>query len=121
MTRWEGLKELFTSIYRQDSIGSAWRLFFYLVFNGTDKNKFVTSYPELKKALGAPEATIKKWKERLIRKRIIKCETGKYSFTLTILPPYDIPLTCVKTDMTEIQLRSDPETKKLLKKIFSTE
>lgn len=30
-----------------------------------------------------------------------------------------LKLTCVKTDMTEIQLKSDPETKKLLKKIFS--
>ena len=66
-------------------------------------------------------ATIKKWKERLLEQGVIKCETGKYSFTLIVLPPYDITLTCVKTDMTEIQLKSDPETKKLLKKMFSSD
>ena len=80
----------------------------------------MTNYHELEKGLGAPVATIKKWKERLLEQGVIKCETGKYSFTLIVLPPYDITLTCVKTEMTEIQLKSDPETKKLLTKLFST-
>jgi len=120
MTRWDALKEILNSPERQDNIGPAWRLYFFLIFKESDKNRFVASYHELEKELGAPVATIKKWKERLLKEGIIKCETGKYSFTLTILPPYDIPLTCVKSDMTEIQLKSDPETKKLLTKLFSS-
>jgi len=120
MTRWDALKDILNSPKRQDNIGPAWRLYLFLIFKGSDKNRFVTSYRELEKELGAPVATIKKWKERLLEQGVIKCETGKYSFTLTILPPYDIPLTCVKTDITEIQLKSDPETKKLITKLFST-
>ncbi len=120
MTRWEALKEIFSSNDCQNKIGCAWRLYFYLIFNGDEKNKFVTNYPELKRELGAPEVTIKKWKERLIEMGIIKCITGKYRVTLILLPPYDTPLTCLKTDMTEIQLKSDPATKKLLTKLFST-
>jgi len=120
MTRWDALKDILNSPERQDNIGSAWRLYFFLIFNGSEKNRFVTNYHELEKELGAPVATIKKWKERLLEQGVIKCETGKYSFTLIVLPPYDITLTCVKADMTEIQLKSDPETKKLLTKLFST-
>lgn len=104
---------------RGEHIGSAWRLYFFLISKGSEKNRFVTNYHDLEKALGAPIPTIKKWKERLLEHEVVKCETGKYNFTLIVLPPYDITLTCVKTDMTEIQLKSDPETKKLLKKIFS--
>lgn len=120
MTRWESLREIFNIKDCQNKIGCAWRLYFYLIFNGSDKNKFVTSYPELKREIGAPGVTIKKWKERLIEEKIVKCITGKYRITLILLPPYDTPLTCVKTDMTEIQLKSDPATKKLLTKIFSS-
>jgi len=120
MTRWEALMEILNSTERQDRIGSAWRLYFFLISKGSEKNRFVTNYHELEKALGAPVATIKKWKERLLEQGVVKCETGKYSFTLILLPPYDITLTCVKTDMTEIQLKSDPETKKLITKLFST-
>jgi hypothetical protein len=120
MTRWEALIEILNSTERQDRIGSAWRLYFHLISKGSEKNRFVTNYHELEKALAAPVATIKKWKERLLEQGVAKCETGKYSFTLILLPPYDITLTCVKTDMTEIQLKSDPETKKLITKLFST-
>lgn len=121
-TRWEALKEIMDRQEYRNAIGFAWPLYFYAIFNGHyDKKQLITSYPELHKKMNEPISTIKRWKERLVEQRVALSAQGSHQWTLTLLPPYDTPLTCLKTDHTEIVLKSDDRTKKLMKKMFSSE
>jgi len=120
-TRWEALKEIIDSNERRGSIGSAWPLYFYAVFHGDRERQFVTSYPELSEKLGVPIPTIKSWKELLIENKVANSIQGKHQWTLKLLPPYDTPLTCLKTDYTELMIKTDNETQKLMKRMFSSD
>jgi hypothetical protein len=120
MTRWEALREILNSKEHRRAIGSAWPLYFYLIFETDKSNRLITSYFELKEKLGESTATIKKWKERLIREKVVEGKAGRHNMVIKVLPPYDTPLSCWKTDITEIEIKSDPETKKLLTRLFSS-
>jgi len=119
MTRWDVLKKLVLSSIERRAIGKAWPLFFFLVLNGNKSNKFITSYPELKEKLKESPSTIKKWKEHLIKHRVIKATNGRLSMTISLLPPYDSIVTCELDDITEVKMKSDPATKRLLNKLSS--
>ena len=121
LTRWEALREIIDSNQCRDAIAAAWPLYFYALFHGDRDKQLVTSYPELNEKLGAPIPTIKRWKEYLIEKKVANAVQGKHRWTLKLLPPYDTPLTCLKSDYTEIMIKSDNETQKLMKRMFSSD
>lgn len=100
---------------RREAIGPAWQLYLYLAFQGDTRNRFVANYPKLAEDLGEPMGTIKKWKERLIREKVITNEKTKHGFVISILAPYDTPVTAMKDDLVELRLRSDHRTRNLLK------
>lgn len=120
-TRWEALKEILDQMECREAIAHAWPLYFYVVFNGDRSNRLVTSYPELVCRLKVPASTIRKWKDRLIEQKVAISVQGRYGWTVSLLPPYDTPLTCLKSDYTEIVFKSDDQMKKLMKKMFSSE
>lgn len=120
-TRWEALKEIIGDMKCRNAIAHAWPFYFYLIFQGDKSNKITTSYPEMARRLGVPLSTIKKWKERLIEQNIGTSVQGKHGWSITLAPPFDTPLTCLKSDYTEIVLKSDDPTKKLMKKMFSSD
>lgn len=101
------------------AIGKAWPLFFYVVFNLKHSNKFITSYPELKEGLSESVSTIKKWRDRLERQKVIGVINGRLSMTLTLQSPYDSLTTCEQDDVAHIRMKSDPATKRMLDKISS--
>lgn len=119
MTRWDVLKDVLLSHDLRKSIGKAWPLFFYLAFNVKDSNKFITSYPELKDKLEESQHTIKKWRDYLYEQKVINVINGRLSMTLSFIPPYDSLVTCMADDLTQIKLKSDPATKKMLDKLSS--
>ena len=120
-TRWDALKEIIDTTECREAIAHAWPLYFYAVFNGDQNNRLMTSYPELEEKMKVGSSTIKTWKQRLIEKRVATSTQGNHGWTLKLLAPYDTPLTCLKTDYTEIVLRSDDSTKKLMKRMFSSD
>jgi len=119
MTRWDLLRKLTLLPDERRAIGKAWPLFFFLVLNGNETNKFITSYPELKERLRESSSTIKKWKDSLVERRVIQAINGRLSMTLILLPPYDSLVTCEQDDVTQVKMRSDPTTKRLLDKLSS--
>lgn len=119
MTRWDVLKKLILSTNERKAIGKAWPLFFFLALNSNKSNKFITSYSELKESLNESPSTIKKWREQLINHRVIHAINGRLSMTLSLLPPYDSLVTCEQDDITQVKMRSDPATKRLLDKLSS--
>lgn len=120
-TRWEALQEVIDNMKCREAIAFAWPLYFYAVFHGDKRNRLVTNYPTLEKEINEPSSTIKRWKERLVEKQVAESIQGNHQWTLKLLPPFDTPLTCLKTDHTEILLKSDDAMKKLMKKMFSSE
>ena len=70
---------------------------------------------ELSKKLGQRPPTVKRWKEHLVRTRIISNRQTKHGVILRLLPPYDSPATALKDDVVELKLRSDPKTRNMLK------
>ncbi len=120
-TRWDALQEIIDTSECREAIAHAWPLYFHAIFHGDQDNRLVTSYPELEGKLKVGASTIKTWKQRLIEKRVATSTQGNHGWTLKLLAPYDTPLTCLKTDYTEIVLRSDDSTKKLMKKMFSSD
>ena len=120
-TRWEALKELLEDTACRDAISYAWPLYFYIVFHGDRKNHLITNFPSLQKALGIPIPTLKRWKERLMEAKVAQSVAGNHQWTLRLLPPYDTPLTCIKTDHAELLIKSDDKTKNLIKKMFASD
>jgi len=119
MTRWDLLRKLTLLPDERKAIGKAWPLFFFLVLNGNASNKFITSYPELKERLKESPSTIKKWKDSLVEHRVIQAFNGRLSMTLVLLPPYDSLVTCEQDDVTQVKMKSDPTTRRLLDKLSS--
>lgn len=101
----------------RNSIGKAWPLFFFIVFRTGQSNKLITSYPEMKKELNESQSTIMKWKDYLIKNKVITSINGKLSMTLSLTAPYDSLVTCEQDDTTELRLSSNPSTKRILDKI----
>ena len=114
-TRWDALKNVMFYRERREAIGSAWQLYLYLAFQGDPRNRFVTNYPKLAEDLGEPMGTIKKWKERLILEKVIASEKTKHGFVISLLPPYDTPVTAMKDDVVDLRLRSDSKTRNIIK------
>jgi len=117
MTRWDLLEKLMMSKEARNAIGKAWPLFFFIVFHTSKSNKLITSYAKIKTGLNDSQSTIQKWKEYLIKNKIISSINGKLSMTITLLPPYDSLVTCEQDDTTVLRLSSDPSTKRILEKI----
>jgi len=120
-TRWEALKEIMDNRRCREAIAFAWPLYFYTIFHGDRQNRLVTSYPELERKLNAPPSTIKRWKERLVEREVAESIQGNHQWTLRLLPPFDSPLSCLKTDHTEILIKSDETMKKMMKRLFSSD
>lgn len=114
-TRWDALKQIMLYREKRRSLGSAWQLYLYLCFQVDPGNRLVTNYPKLSEDLGEPMGTIKKWKERLIREQVISSQKTKHGFVVSVLKPYDTPVTAMKDDLVELRLRSDHKTRNLLK------
>lgn len=114
-TRWDALKSILLSSEKRKAIGSAWPLYFYLIFHLDSKNEFQTSLRDLAKDLEENQNTVKRWKEQLIRARVISNRQTKHGIILSLLPPYDSPATALKDDVVELKLRSDPKTRNMLK------
>ncbi len=119
MTRWDLLKKLMLSKEARNAIGKAWPLFFYIVFRTDKSNKLITSYPEMKQKLNDSQSTIHKWRECLIKNKVISSINGKLSMTLSLLPPYDSLVTCEQDDTTELRLSSDPAMKRIIDKVVA--
>ena len=117
MTRWDLLEKLMMSREVRNAIGKAWPLFFFIVFHTSKSNKLITSYAKIKTGLNDSQSTIQKWKEYLIKNKVISSINGKLSMTLSLLPPYDSLVTCEQDDTTVLRLSSDPSTKRILEKI----
>lgn len=118
-TRWEALKEVLEDVACRDAISFAWPLYFYIVFHGDRQNYLVTNFPSLQKELHVPIPTLKRWKDRLMESKVAQSIAGNHQWTLRLLPPYDTPLTCIKTDQAELLIKSDDKTKSLIRKMFS--
>lgn len=122
LTRWDALKEIMECYELRNAIGSAWPLYLYTIFHGDHKKmELVTSYPELHQKLREAIPTLKKWKERLVKQKVAVSIQGSHQWTMRLLPPYDLPLTCLKTDHVEMLIKTDNKTQKLMKKMFSSE
>ena len=117
MTRWDFLKKLMMSKESRNAVGKAWPLFFFIVFHTGKSNKLITSYAKMKNGLNDSQSTIQKWKEYLIKNKVISSINGKLSMTISLLPPYDSLVTCEQDDTTALRLSSDPSTKRILEKI----
>lgn len=119
MTRWDLLKELMMSPTERKAIGKAWPLFFYMAFIANKSNKCITSYAELKETLNENTATIKQWRDHLTNQKIIEVIRGRSSMTLILLSPYDSIVTCEQDDITQVKMKSDPATKRVLDQFSS--
>ena len=119
MTRWNILKDVLMSSEARQAIGKAWPLFVFLVFNLDKSNKFITSYAELKEILNESPNTIKNWRDHLADNKIVEVLKGSTSMTFKLLPPYDSLATCEQDDVTQVKLKGDPSTKRLLDKLSS--
>lgn len=120
-TRWDALKSILLFPEKRKAIGPAWTLYFYLIFQMDSKNKLVTNYQKLKEDLEEGIPTIKKWKERLIKERIIINQQINHGIAISLLPPYDAPAIAIRDDIVELKLRSDPKTRNLLKMALSSD
>ena len=118
MTRWDILKKIMLSADERKALGKAWPLFFFIVLSGKD-NKVITSYEVLKEKLQESPSTIKKWRDVLVANKVITLIPGKLSQTLSLLPPYDVLLTCEIDDLAEIKLKSDPAARRMLERVAS--
>jgi len=117
MTRWDLLEKLMMSREVRNAIGKAWPLFFFIVFHTGKSNKLITSYAKIKNGLNDSQSTIQKWKEYLIKNKVISSINGKLSMTISLLSPYDSLVTCEQDDTTVLRLSSDPSTKRILEKV----
>jgi len=114
-TRWDALKGILFYREKRKAIGAAWPLYFYLVFQSDVSNRLITSYPKLAEDLGESADTIKKWKERLIKSQVIANRQTSHGMILSVLSPYDTPVTAMKDDLVELRLKTDSKTRNLLK------
>ena len=114
-TRWDALKSILLSPDKRKAIGSAWSLYFYLIFRLDSDNQFVTNFAELAGDLSEKPETVKKWKEKLVRGGVISSRKVKHGVALSLFPPYDSPATALKDDIVELRLRSDVKTRNMLK------
>ena len=120
-TRWDALKEIFLTTEKRKTIGPAWPLYVHLIFRGDPTNRLVTSNINISEDLGEKVATVKKWKERLTTSGIIQTKRTRHGVILSILPPYDSPVTAMKDDVVEMRLKSDPKTRNLLKMALASD
>jgi hypothetical protein len=117
MTRWDLLKDLMLSKERRDAIGKAWPLFFFIVFHANKTNKFITSYENMNHMLDESLSTIKKWRDQLVKEKVINVTPGKLSMKIDLLSPYDVLVTCEQDDTTQLHMSPDPATKRVLAKV----
>jgi hypothetical protein len=71
----------------------------------------------MKKELNDSQSTIQKWREYLVKNKVISSINGKLSMTLSLLPPYDSLVTCEQDDTTEFRMSSDPAMKRIIDKV----
>ena len=114
-TRWDALKAILLSPERRKTIGTCWPLYFHLIYHLDSKNELQVSMNQLSRDLDESASTIKKWKEQLIKKRVVSNRQTKHGIILSLLPPYDSPATALKDDVVELRLRSDSKTRNMLK------
>lgn len=114
-TRWDALKGILFYREKRRAIGPAWPLYFYLIFQGDPANRLVTSYPRLVEDLGESADTLKKWKEGLIERGVLENKQASHGMILSLVPPFDAPVTALRDDWVELRLRSDAKTRHLLK------
>ena len=117
MTRWDLLKDLMLSKERRDAIGKAWPLFLFIVFHANKTNKFITSYENMKRLLNESPSTIKKWRDQLVKQKVINVIPGKLSMKIDLLAPYDVLVTCEQDDTTQLRMSPDPATKRVIEKV----
>ena len=114
MTRWTLLSDILSHKDNRKSIGKAWPLFHYLIYNMDKENKLITTYAELSEKLDESTNTLKTWREHLAKNKVIKVIKGSTSMTIIVLPPYDTLVTCEQTDEAQIRMVSDPALKQIL-------
>ena len=112
MTRWDLLKDLMLSKERRIAIGKAWPLFLFIVFHANKTNKFITSYENMKQILNESPSTIKKWRDQLVKQKVINVIPGKLSMKIDLLAPYDVLVT-----WNRMILLNHPKVRKVLDKI----
>ena len=117
MTGWDLLKDLMLSKERRTAIGKAWPLFLFIVFHANKTNKFGTSYENMKHMLNESPSTIKKWRDQLVKQKVINVIPGKLSMKIELLAPYDVLVTCEQDDTTQLRMSPDLATKRVLEKV----
>lgn len=120
-TRWDALQSILLASEKRKAIGVAWPLYFYLVFRLDYRNQLVTNFGELAEELKEKSGTLKKWKERLVRRQVVSNKKVKHGFALSLLPPYDSPSSALKDDIVELRLRSDVKTRNMLKMVLGAD
>ena len=88
MTQVQWLKRLLSDSSRRKQIGSAWPLFFHLLFSIDEKGKWTTTYEQLSRELGLAKPTVKTWRKLLVDNSVAKSYMGKHSVTFELLEPF---------------------------------
>lgn len=88
MTQVEWLRSLLSDPNRRKPIGSAWPLFFHLLFRIDEKGKWTTTYEQLSGELGLPQPTVKTWRKLLVSNSVVKSYMGKHEVTFELLSPF---------------------------------
>jgi hypothetical protein len=122
MTRWNLLSDVLMShSEHRGAIGSAWPLFFYLIFNMKKDNKLITTYAELKEKLNESPNTIRAWRDHLVEHKVVQVFKGSISMSFVFISPYDSLVTCEQDDIAQVKMTGDPRAKRLLDKISAYE
>jgi len=114
MTRMELIKQ---TVLRREAIkcmGKGLPLFLFTAFNAQKNNMLKTSYEELEEVLGVPPTTTKKWRDVLVKNKVLETVAGKGSFILKLVSPYDSIATCELDDAAQIRRIGDPSTRRML-------
>ncbi len=80
------LTELMSNHALLDDIGSAWRLFFHLVF--VEKGNMVGTYDEIGESLGENGRTMRNWVKQLEKPGIIQCQPKGRRIEIKLLEPH---------------------------------
>jgi hypothetical protein len=102
-------------------MGKGLPLFLFTAFNSQRNNMLKTSYEELEKVLGKPQSTTKKWRDELVKNKVLEAIAGKGSFILKLVSPYDAIATCELDDAAQIRRIGDPSTRRMLDDMSSVD
>ncbi len=114
MTRMDLIKQTVLTPEAIKGMGKGLPLFLYAAFNAQKDNTLKTSYEELEKVLGAPPTTTKKWRDVLVKNKVLEVIAGKGSMILKFISPYDSIASCELDDAAQIRRIGDPSTRRIL-------